>query len=641
MLLLPLLWVTMADTGHSALGAETLSFAAGVSPISTDELRRYVDQIVSEYLRRDHIAGSAVSVVQANRAVLEQGYGIARSGGPNLVQAGGTLFHIGSLTKTFTWIVVMKAVERGELTLDAPINLYLPDAMKIADQGFKRQITMLDLMSHTAGFYDPEAGLILQTDPAKVRPLAEFLRNKQPARFQEPGRFSAYSDYGASLAGYVAARLADTDYETLIELEILRPLSMFHTTVRDARPPRPGMPAPTPLPLALAESAGFLWDGARLKTIPVEFAGSTAPSGAGWTTASDMSHYMVMLLQNGQFNRMRIFDPRTARAFRTAILAMGPGINGWAHGFIEYNVPGGRTGYGHDGNTIAFCSNMLLVPELDIGVFVTANTNTGADLCEELPGRIIQHFYEGTTQFASPKTIAPDPMQLAKYSGYYNATRRAPFGIEDFFDVSNPRRVQVTDQGLRAMSRTWLPTTDVTLFVEKGGVGRLSFDFEHGVPIRWRTESNTTQFERTAFWADRRWVVWGFVVTAFAAALVIVSGVFPVKRTETRVQRILRFFQIGIATLWLLAIACYYLFLPQVDDSFAMMFGWPAPLMLAFSWLALASTALSLLQLAGLPLIWNSGTAPPWRKAHFTLTAILFVTFGVMLAARGALGPLT
>ena len=98
-------------------------------PIPPAELEAMVDGMVRQAMTRDHIAGLAVAVVQDGQVILKKGYGFA---GPNRpVDPDRTLFRIGSISKTFTWIAVMKEVEAGRMRLDAPINDYLPKGLQV------------------------------------------------------------------------------------------------------------------------------------------------------------------------------------------------------------------------------------------------------------------------------------------------------------------------------------------------------------------------------------------------------------------------------------------------------------------------------------------------------------------------------
>ena len=152
-----------------------------------------------------HVAGGAVSIVQNGRIVLSKGYGFAAFDPVRRVDPDTTLFRIGSITKTFTWIAVMRAVEAGKIDLDAPVNTYLPAQLRVPDEGFEQPIRMRDLMAHAAGFEDRAAGILFGFDPERVPSLEEFLRDYRPRRVREPGALTSYSNYGTALAGAVVA----------------------------------------------------------------------------------------------------------------------------------------------------------------------------------------------------------------------------------------------------------------------------------------------------------------------------------------------------------------------------------------------------------------------------------------------------
>ena len=84
-------------------------------PIPPAELEAFVDAAVRIGMDETHVAGAAVSVVQDGRLVLNKGYGFASLYPPRPVDPDITLFRIGSITKTFTWILLMRAVEAGKL----------------------------------------------------------------------------------------------------------------------------------------------------------------------------------------------------------------------------------------------------------------------------------------------------------------------------------------------------------------------------------------------------------------------------------------------------------------------------------------------------------------------------------------------
>ena len=104
---------------HTAVAdGRTWAAACTGAPIPSADLEPFVDGVVRTAMTRDHIAGVTVSIVQDGQVVLKKGYGFAGPGRP--VDPDRTLFRIGSISKTFTWIAAMKEVEAGRMRLDGP-----------------------------------------------------------------------------------------------------------------------------------------------------------------------------------------------------------------------------------------------------------------------------------------------------------------------------------------------------------------------------------------------------------------------------------------------------------------------------------------------------------------------------------------
>ena len=189
-------------------------------------------------------------------------------------------------------------------------------------------------------------------------------------------------------------------------------------------------------------SEGFRWTPGGYRSRPFEYVSHIGPAGSGSSTAGDMARYMQLLLNGGTLDNAVIYGPGVAKAFRTDLRATPPGINGWRHGFMDYDVPGGRTGFGHGGATLSFLSNMVIVPDLGVGIFISTNTETGHALTERFPGEVIQQFYAQTRPFPRPGS-AELRSRAKTFEGYYVGTRRAYRGLESFIGLLTKDRKSV------------------------------------------------------------------------------------------------------------------------------------------------------------------------------------------------------
>ena len=209
-----------------------LTVLAGLSPAAALPSRQATAHVVEGLTRSGRVHGLVVGYVNLKGRTV---YGFGRRGEGHAAKApdGRTLFEIGSITKTFTGILLAQAVIAGKLHDTDAIRLSLPPGT-IGKDSPLYWVSHLDLASHSSGL--PEAPDNLpSTDPQN--PLAGYstgllLRYVSEAKLIAPiGQNFYYSNTGAALAGYMLARLAGTDYERLVVESICSPLGMADTRV--------------------------------------------------------------------------------------------------------------------------------------------------------------------------------------------------------------------------------------------------------------------------------------------------------------------------------------------------------------------------------------------------------------------------
>jgi D-alanyl-D-alanine-carboxypeptidase/D-alanyl-D-alanine-endopeptidase len=146
---------------------------------------------------------------------------------------GDSVFFIGSVTKTFTALLLQEMADRGEVSLDDPVAKYLSASVKVPSHG-GREITLLNLATHTAGFpHDPSnmagADVKEQFETYTVERMYDYLSRFVLSR--DPGTEFEYSNLGMSLLGHVLALRAGTNFESLVVNRICRPLHMEGTCI--------------------------------------------------------------------------------------------------------------------------------------------------------------------------------------------------------------------------------------------------------------------------------------------------------------------------------------------------------------------------------------------------------------------------
>ena len=647
--------VAMAAKTTPAVAAPVVPARPGArlapgTAIPPAELEAYVDGLVRRSMERDHIAGVTVSIVQNGQIVLKKGYGLAQLSPAKPVNPDQTLFRLASISKTFTWMALMKEVEAGHLRLDAPVNLYLPEKLQIKDQGFKQPILVRDLMSHTPGFEDKAMGQLFERDADRIRPIATYLRQERPDRVREPGLVSTYSNYGAALGGEISSYVSGKPFESLIEGGIIRPLGLNHTTFREPYPARADLPAPMSTALAAQVSDGFYWNGASFVPKTFEHVSQIAPAGSASSTAADMARYMQLILNGGTIDGQVIYSPATAKAFRTPLRDQTSSQNGWDHGFIEYPLPGGFKGQGHEGDTLLFHSNMVTVPDLNLGIFIATNTSTGDAIAASLPARIVEQYY--ATPTLKPFAGTPELASQAKiYEGSYLSTRRAYSGLEKLVgSVIGGASVEVTKDGTLLLNRggtikAYVLSSRPGWLVNVNGVEEIKFDIVDGKAVRFYDPMATQAFERENPLTSRSTLTLFAALTALCSVAAIV-GLFTRDRREFRqtpTQGRAGLMQTSIAGLWLAAMVMVGLWANAAQDISQVFFSWPGSLVTLASSCALVASLLTAITLLMMTNIWRGGRRVDswtnWRKLRFSMSTLIFTIFSILVAMRGGLEP--
>lgn len=202
------------------------------SPATFPSAWRATTDSLHATLTREGVVGGALWLVQGDSVLGREFHGLADRGSGRPVDAN-TIFHWGSITKTFTGIAIMQLRDRGRLSLDDPIVKYVPELRGVHNPfGPMDGITIRQLMSHSAGFrngtwpfggdkpwhpFEPTAWSQL----VAMLPYTEVLF--------PPGSKYSYSNPGIIYLGRVIEALSGDDFEVYIDKNILKPLGMAHS----------------------------------------------------------------------------------------------------------------------------------------------------------------------------------------------------------------------------------------------------------------------------------------------------------------------------------------------------------------------------------------------------------------------------
>jgi len=524
-----------------AVLASTATFADAPPPepaqLTAADAAAFLDGMLPSAMAIGDIAGATVAIVKDDALLLTRGYGLADVEKRVPVSAEQTLFRPASISKLFTWTAVMQQVEAGKLDLDHDINEYLD--FKIEGYG-GQPIKLRHLMTHTAGFEESLLDLLVE-DLSKVKPLDQALKDGIPARIYPPGTVPAYSNYGASLAGYIAARAVGMQFEQYIEEHIFKPLKMEHSTFRQ------------PVPDGLREHLSNSYATASSqKPVPFEF-GSDAPAGALSATAPDMAQFMMAHLNGGLLpggdDANRILKPETTELMHSVANRPAPGVDAMAHGFYEQSRNGVHA-IAHGGDLTAFHSELVLIPSAKVGLFVSFNSSGKANSVYKLRTALYEAFMDRYFPRQTPLQDPPAPADLkahaAAVAGAYEASRRAEKNLFSFFYMFGQSAATANEDGtIQVGGLTGLNDEEKKfrevepwLWREVGSEMRLAATHdEQGKVVSLVPDGYgpIIVFQRPPAWRDKRWLQPAVVVAGSVIVLALLIRVIaPLRRRFAR-----------------------------------------------------------------------------------------------------------
>lgn len=393
-------------------GKEKPATAAAVGESSTPQMTAadvgaFIDGIVPLQLGKYDIAGAVVVVVKDGKILFEKGYGYADVKTRRPVSPSETLFRVGSISKLFTWTSVMQLEEANKLNLDSDVNQYLDFRIPPT---YPQPITMRDLMTHTPGFEEAVNDLFVP-GAAEMKPLGAYLKAHLPARIFPAGTTPAYSNYGATLAGYIVQRVSGIPFDDYVERNIFQPLGMDHSSFRQ----------PLPAKLAPMMSSGYMV--ASQPAGKYEFV-QAFPAGSLATSGEDISRFIIAQLQNGQFDNTRILQEKTAIQMHSRQFGLAPSMNGMCLGFYEESRNGHRI-FGHGGDTVFFHSDLHLMPDANLGFFVSYNSAGKSGGAGEARSYLWDQFLDRYFPYTPPAAATPTnaAADAASVAGHYLSSR--------------------------------------------------------------------------------------------------------------------------------------------------------------------------------------------------------------------------
>ncbi|MCO5950077.1 serine hydrolase [Mucilaginibacter flavidus] len=332
-----------------------------------------VDRLVERALKSFNVPGIAVAIVKDDKVVYAKGYGV-RSLNTGKKVDENTLFGIASNSKAFTVAAIGILSDEGKLKLDDKVTDYIPE-FKMYDPYVTAEFTIRDLLTHRSGL-GLGAGDLMDFPDSTDFTMKDVIHN---LRYLKPASsFRSKYDYDNQLyklAGEVIARVSGISWEEFIETRIMKPLGMTgssaayqrikdYSNVVDAHSPVDG----------------------KVVVIPRYLSTTGNAAGGIYSSVTDLSKWVIMQMNNGKYGdgkqlfsqaiHWQMWSPQTiipvgqSPYYNTHFAAYGLG---WGLADVK-----GYKQVSHTGGIDGMVTQVMLLPELKLGIIVLTNQASGA-----------------------------------------------------------------------------------------------------------------------------------------------------------------------------------------------------------------------------------------------------------------------
>ena len=476
------------------------------APRTTAELQQRIERV----LRDTHTPGVGIAVVRREGPEWIAGIGLADVAARRPASAD-TLFRIGSVSKSFASLSVLKLQQEGRLSLNDTVRSRAPEVAFSNPWEATDPVRLVHVLEHTAGFDDLALCEYASNDPTPLTLAAglAFHPASRTSRWR-PGTRVSYSNSGPAVAAYVVEKVAGMRFEDYVADQWFRPLGM--TTASYVLTPD------------VARSLATLYHDDGITPFPYWHI-ILRPAGSINASARDMAHYVQFYLNRGAVGGAvllppeaidRMERPESALSVREG-LAAGYGLSN------SVSIQDGFVFHGHNGGVDGGLTELAYLPDAGVGYAFMINSGNGGAFSEI--GKLVRAYVtRGLTKPALPPAGPGPSIDLARaFSGWYEPINPRNEMLHFAERVLGLTRVRV--DGAKATMRPVLGPPEV--FVATGG--RLFRPDNAPIPTLALaadgSEGTLVLVGRTTLRQIPSWLAWSEIVVVTLAAVFAMTSV--------------------------------------------------------------------------------------------------------------------
>ena len=383
-----------------------------VNPFYGDVVGKLRDAIEYE-IKDKNLNAISIAIIKKDDFFWSEGFGFIDE--EKKIKADeNTIYRVGSVSKLFTDIAIMKKRESGDIDIDSPIQFYLPK-FNPENKFNNEPITLRQLMSHRAGILrEPAYGNYFADNETSLKKTVESV--KKSSLVHPPGTITKYSNAGIAVVGYTLEKVFQKPYVEFMQDNILKPLGMNASSFefKDS------------MASNLAEATMWSYDGRNFKAPRFEL--GMIPAGSLYSSVTDLTKFLNMILSDGCLNGKRFVNPSTLKEMFTPQFT-DFAESGYGIGF-RVSKHNGYKMISHGGAIYGYSTQLSALPEPKIGVIVASSVDISNSITRKISSYALDLLIAKEKELKLPEYVKTKPIKkeieenlIGDYENYANRIR--------------------------------------------------------------------------------------------------------------------------------------------------------------------------------------------------------------------------
>ena len=364
-----------------------------INPFYNDVIEKLSDAIEYE-IKDKNLNAISIAIIKQNDFFWAAGFGFIDK--EKKIKADeNTIYRVGSVSKLFTDIAIMKKRESGDIDIDLPIQNYLP---KFNPENIYNDepITLRQLMSHRAGILrEPAYGNYFSDNETSLKKTVESVNNS--SLIHPPGTITKYSNAGIAVVGYTLEKVFQKPYIEFMQENILTPLGMNDSSFKFKNS----------MSLNLAEATMWSYDGRSFKAPRFEL--GMVPAGSLYSSVTDLAKFVNMIFSDGSINGKKFVHPNTLTEMFTPQFTTSK-MNGYGIGF-RISKHNSYKMISHGGAIYGYSTQLSALPEPKIGVVVASSVDISNSITRKISSYTLDLLIAKEKRLALPEYVKTKPIE--------------------------------------------------------------------------------------------------------------------------------------------------------------------------------------------------------------------------------------